>query len=74
MLSLAPRSTLCESGEKRGSFKKTEREERQCVGKRMGRVMISFLHAEEVSVDKLQMFYKQVVLVTIHIAALVYMH
>lgn len=55
LLSLAPRPTLCESGEKRGSLKKKEGEERECVGKRMGRIIISFLHTKTDSVDKLQM-------------------
>lgn len=36
--------------------------------------MISFLHTEDIPVDKLQMSYKQVVPVTLRIAALVSMH
>lgn len=54
--------------------KKKEGEERDHLAKRMRRVMISFLHIEDTPADKLQMSYKQVVLVTIRIAALVYMH
>lgn len=54
--------------------KKKEGEERDRLAKRMERVMISFLHTEDIPVDKLQMSYKQVVPVTLRIAALVSMH
>lgn len=75
LLSLAPSYSLSERQEKGGSFKNQNKTKLEGAHvERMGRDGISFLHTEKGSVGKLRMSYKQLVLVTTHIAASVYVH